>query len=85
MRPSTDFRYTFAQNDFPAQYTNVTFLEPFDPLYTTLQKSFISKQTAAYGIVSRRLTDKALDQNKSSSHHFCTGFEHLHARPIQRE
>ncbi|OBZ68450.1 Alpha-N-acetylglucosaminidase [Grifola frondosa] len=34
---------------FPSSLTNVSFLEPFDPLFTTLQKSFISKQQAAYG------------------------------------
>ncbi|KIJ67421.1 glycoside hydrolase family 89 protein [Hydnomerulius pinastri MD-312] len=34
---------------FPAVYTNDSFLEPFDPLYTTLQQSFIGKQVEAYG------------------------------------
>lgn len=34
---------------FPSTLTDVSFLEPFDPLFTTLQKSFISKQQAAYG------------------------------------
>ncbi|KAH9901084.1 alpha-N-acetylglucosaminidase [Cubamyces lactineus] len=34
---------------FPAAYTNDSFLEPFDPLFSTLQKSFISKQQVAYG------------------------------------
>ncbi|KIJ63681.1 glycoside hydrolase family 89 protein [Hydnomerulius pinastri MD-312] len=34
---------------FPVMYTNDSFLEPFDPLFATLQKSFIDKQIAAYG------------------------------------
>ncbi|KAH9947079.1 alpha-N-acetylglucosaminidase [Amylocystis lapponica] len=34
---------------FPTSLTNVSFLEPFDPLFTTLQKAFIAKQQAAYG------------------------------------
>ncbi|KAI0964544.1 hypothetical protein AcW1_010249 [Taiwanofungus camphoratus] len=34
---------------FPSSLTDVSFLEPFDELFTTLQKSFISKQQAAYG------------------------------------
>ncbi|OCH93008.1 alpha-N-acetylglucosaminidase [Obba rivulosa] len=36
-------------NGFPSTLTNVSFLEPFDPLFATLQKSFITKQQAAYG------------------------------------
>lgn len=34
---------------FPLSLTNVSFLEPFDPLFATLQKSFIAKQQEAYG------------------------------------
>ncbi|EPS94751.1 alpha-N-acetylglucosaminidase [Fomitopsis schrenkii] len=34
---------------FPADLTDVTFLEPWDELFTTMQKSFISKQQAAFG------------------------------------
>lgn len=34
---------------FPNALTNVSFLEPFDPLFTALQISFIHKQQAAYG------------------------------------
>jgi alpha-N-acetylglucosaminidase len=36
-------------DQFPTQYTNDTFLEPSDPNFATIQKSFISKQQAAYG------------------------------------
>ncbi|EMD32579.1 glycoside hydrolase family 89 protein [Gelatoporia subvermispora B] len=38
-----------AWSGFPASLTNVSFLEPFDPLFSTLQKSFITKQQQAYG------------------------------------
>ncbi|OSD08704.1 glycoside hydrolase family 89 protein [Trametes coccinea BRFM310] len=34
---------------FPSSLTNDSFLEPSDPLFAALQKSFISKQQAAYG------------------------------------
>ncbi|KAI0363471.1 alpha-N-acetylglucosaminidase [Pilatotrama ljubarskyi] len=34
---------------FDAAHTNDSFLDPFDPLYAALQKSFITKQQAAYG------------------------------------
>ena len=44
---------------FPSSLTDVSFLEPFDPLFTTLQKSFISRQQAAYGNISHIYT---LDQ-----------------------
>jgi len=46
-------------NGFPASLSNTPFLEPFDPLFATLQKSFITKQKAAYGDVSHVYT---LDQ-----------------------
>jgi alpha-N-acetylglucosaminidase len=36
-------------NGFPSQLTNVSFSEPFDDLYVTMQKSFITKQQDAYG------------------------------------
>jgi len=34
---------------FPTDLTNVTFLEPWNDLFVTMQKSFIAKQQAAYG------------------------------------
>lgn len=55
------------QNGFPAEYTNVTFLEPFDPLFTALQKSFISKQTAAYGNVTHIYTLDQYNENNPYS------------------
>lgn len=48
-----------AWSGFPDLYTKDTFLEPFDPLFAQMQKSFISKQQAAYGNISHFYT---LDQ-----------------------
>jgi len=45
-----------AWNDFVLQYTNDSFLEPFDPLFAKMQQSFISKQQAAFGNVSHIYT-----------------------------
>ncbi|KAF8452247.1 glycoside hydrolase family 89 protein [Boletus edulis BED1] len=53
--------------NFPSAYTNVSFLEPFDPLFSTLQKSFISKQAAAYGDVSHIYTLDQYNENIPSS------------------
>lgn len=44
---------------FPVEYTNVTFMQPEDPAFAALQKSFISKQAAAYGNITHMY---ALDQ-----------------------
>ena len=37
---------------FPDKYTNVTILNPLDPLYERMQKSFISKQAQAFGNIT---------------------------------
>ena len=52
---------------FPNAYTNVSFLEPFDPLFFTLQKSFIDKQAAAYGNVSHIYTLDQYNENNPYS------------------
>ncbi|KAE8452789.1 hypothetical protein EG329_013061 [Mollisiaceae sp. DMI_Dod_QoI] len=52
---------------FPTQYSNVTFLEPNDPSFTTLQKSFISKQAAAYGNISHIYTLDQYNENNPYS------------------
>ncbi|PCH34408.1 glycoside hydrolase family 89 protein [Wolfiporia cocos MD-104 SS10] len=49
---------------FPADLTDVSFLEPFDDLFATLQMSFISKQQAAYGNATHIYT---LDQYNENS------------------
>ncbi|KAJ5538772.1 hypothetical protein N7494_008251 [Penicillium frequentans] len=46
-------------NGFQTQYTNDSFLEPFDDHFAPLQTSFLQKQQAAYGNVSHVYT---LDQ-----------------------
>ena len=48
---------------FPSSLTDVSFLEPFDPLFTTLQKSFISRQQAAYGNISHIYTLDQYNEN----------------------
>ncbi|CAG8940203.1 unnamed protein product [Penicillium salamii] len=48
---------------FPLQYTNVTFLEPFDQNFADLQKRFISKQQDAYGNISHIYTLDQYNEN----------------------
>ncbi|EJD43816.1 putative alpha-N-acetylglucosaminidase [Auricularia subglabra TFB-10046 SS5] len=48
---------------FPDALTRVTFLEPFDPAFARLQKSFIEKQIAAYGPVSHVYTLDQYNEN----------------------
>ncbi|KAK7545285.1 putative alpha-N-acetylglucosaminidase [Phyllosticta citricarpa] len=50
-------------NGFAPEYTNVTFLEPFDVAFTTLQKRFIEKQARAYGNVSHIYTLDQYNEN----------------------
>ncbi|RMZ17522.1 hypothetical protein D0860_00372 [Hortaea werneckii] len=50
-------------NEFPARYTNVTFLEPFDPLFARLQESFLAKQKAALGDVTHIYTLDQYNEN----------------------
>jgi alpha-N-acetylglucosaminidase len=52
---------------FPEQYTEDTFLEPLDPLFAQLQKSFISKQQAAYGNISNIYTLDQYNENNPYS------------------
>lgn len=63
LHPNASFVNGSRWNGFQAEYTNVTFLEPFDPLFTTLQKSFISKQIEAYGNVSSIYTLDQYNEN----------------------
>ena len=48
---------------FSASLTEVSFLEPFDPLFAQIQKSFISKQREAYGNVSHIYTLDQYNEN----------------------
>lgn len=57
--PNASFVRGDQWSGFPLQYTNVTFLEPFDPLFPKMQKSFLQRQRKAYGEVTHVYT---LDQ-----------------------
>ncbi|KAK3650932.1 hypothetical protein LTR56_005983 [Elasticomyces elasticus] len=61
--PNASFVNGSQWSGFPSQYTNDTFLEPFDPLFTTLQESFISKQVNAYGNVTNIYTLDQYNEN----------------------
>jgi alpha-N-acetylglucosaminidase len=50
-------------SDFPVEYTNVTFLEPVDPAFADLQKSFISKQAGAFGNITHIYTLDQYNEN----------------------
>ncbi|KAK5110216.1 hypothetical protein LTR62_006212 [Meristemomyces frigidus] len=65
--PNASFVNGSQWNGFAAEYTNVTFLEPFDPLFTTLQKSFVGKQSAAYGNVTSIYTLDQYNENNPYS------------------
>ncbi|KAH7884143.1 glycoside hydrolase family 89 protein, partial [Phlebopus sp. FC_14] len=52
---------------FPVAYTNVSFLEPFDPLFTQMQISFLSKQREAFGNVSHIYTLDQYNENNPYS------------------
>lgn len=52
---------------FPVQYTNDSFLQPFDDNFAQLQLSFISKQKAAYGNISHIYTLDQYNENTPSS------------------
>ncbi|KAH7419778.1 putative alpha-N-acetylglucosaminidase [Cadophora sp. MPI-SDFR-AT-0126] len=53
--------------ELPAQYTNVTFLQPLDPAFSMIQKSFISKQTAMYGNITHIYTLDQYNENNPES------------------
>ncbi|OIW28203.1 putative alpha-N-acetylglucosaminidase [Coniochaeta ligniaria NRRL 30616] len=56
-----------AWEKFPATYTNDTFLDPFDPRFAQLQKSFIAKQKAYYGDVTSFYTLDQFNENNPAS------------------
>jgi alpha-N-acetylglucosaminidase len=49
--------------DFPVEYTNTTFLEPSDPLFTELQSKVISKQIEVYGNITQFYTLDQYNEN----------------------
>ena len=50
-------------NVWPAEYSNVTFLQPTDENFAKMQKSFIEKQIEAYGDVSHIYTLDQYNEN----------------------
>ncbi|KAF2489248.1 putative alpha-N-acetylglucosaminidase [Lophium mytilinum] len=56
-----------AWEGFDADYTNVTFLEPFDPLFAKMQELYIHKQVEAYGNITRFWTLDQYDENDPQS------------------
>ncbi|KAI0107278.1 glycoside hydrolase family 89 protein [Nemania sp. FL0031] len=52
---------------FPTEYTNDTFLDPFDPLFEELQVRFVSKQKSYYGDVTNFWTLDQFNENNPAS------------------
>ncbi|KAE8151487.1 tim-barrel domain-containing protein [Aspergillus avenaceus] len=50
-------------NGFQAEYTNVTFLQPFDPQFAILQKRSIEKQQQLYGNITKFYTLDQYNEN----------------------
>jgi alpha-N-acetylglucosaminidase len=50
-------------NNFPTTFTNVTFLEPFDPLFGQIQSAFLEKRTDYLGNVSHFYTLDQYNEN----------------------
>ena len=53
--------------DFPLEYTNTTFLEPQDPLFSDLQQRVVSKQIEYYGNITSFYTLDIYNENDPSS------------------
>lgn len=67
VRPNASVAIGSQWSGFPTEYTDDSFLEPTDPLFTTLQKSFIAKQQKAYGNVSHIYTLDQYNENNPAS------------------
>lgn len=52
---------------FPPEWTNVSFLEPFDPLFAQLQRSFMQKQQQAFGNITHVYTLDQYNENNPLS------------------
>ncbi|EED15329.1 alpha-N-acetylglucosaminidase, putative [Talaromyces stipitatus ATCC 10500] len=65
--PDADVINGSAWEAFPTMYTNDTFMEPTDPHFTEIQKSFIAKQIEAYGNVTTFYTLDQFNENNPSS------------------
>ena len=53
--------------EFPEKYTNVTYVTPYDPHFSQLQKIFIQKQQAAYGKITNFWTLDQFNENTPAS------------------
>lgn len=68
VQPNASVVFGSQWSDFPSEYTNNCFLEPTDPLFSALQKSFIAKQRKAYGDISHiYILDQYNENNPSSN------------------
>ncbi|KAL3421437.1 hypothetical protein PVAG01_07882 [Phlyctema vagabunda] len=66
-QPNARIAYGSRWSDFPDQYTKNTFLEPTDPLFSIIQKSFIGKQQKAYNDASHMYILDQYNENNPSS------------------
>ncbi|KEF52074.1 alpha-N-acetylglucosaminidase [Exophiala aquamarina CBS 119918] len=57
-------------NGFNSEFSNVTFLEPSDPLFAQLQKSFLQKQKEYYGNITHIYTLDQFNENDPISGDF---------------
>lgn len=54
-------------NNFPIENTNVTFLDPTDPLFEKIQVSFLNKQKSEYGNITKFYTLDQYNENTPPS------------------
>ena len=65
--PDANVKESSRWNDFSIEYSADTYLDPFDPRYGELQKSFISKQLEAYGNITHIWTLDQFNELKPAS------------------
>ncbi|KAJ5965263.1 hypothetical protein N7481_011977 [Penicillium waksmanii] len=65
--PDADIIHGSQWGGFPVQYTNDSFLQPFDDHFAELQHSFISKQASAYGNITHIYTLDQYNENTPPS------------------
>ncbi|KAI0965505.1 glycoside hydrolase family 89 protein [Xylaria arbuscula] len=65
--PSANVSNGSTWENFPTEYTNDTFLDPFDPLFKELQVRFVSKQQSYYGNVTNFWTLDQFNENNPAS------------------
>ncbi|KOS20680.1 Alpha-N-acetylglucosaminidase [Escovopsis weberi] len=67
VRPDARVSNGSSWEGFPAENTFDTFLDPFDPMFAELQKSFIDKQKQAYGDITNFYTLDQFNENNPAS------------------